>query len=1037
VRDDSFALPPVAAKRAERSEERVVNKETTMSVRCLQTVALLALLPVTTARAQLPAARLDGVFPAGCNAGKTFDLTIAGADLDDVDRLHFTHGGITAQRKMGPPGPFDDGPQPVPNQFVVTVAGDVPPGLYEVRAQGKYGVSNPRVIEVGTLAEVNEAEGNNTPGQPNDVALPVVVNGQINGGADVDCVRFTAKAGERVLIVCDTRRIDSPLDVVLTVFDAGERTLGESAVGSVGAALVDFAAPADGAYVVRVTDALYRGGAQYTYRLIVGALPHIDFVFPPAGQPGTTAQITLFGRNLRGGQPSGLTVDGRPLEKLAVGVALPGNPLEAVLAGVRLEPQQAGLDALEYRVGAPQGASNASLVGFATAPVMLEQEANNTPETAQKLVPPCEVAGQFHPLRDRDWYTFSAKQGDVFAVEVLSHRLGLPTDPSLVVQQVTKNEAGQEQTTLLARVDDVGNRDGGYEFDARTGDPVYRFVAPAEGTYRLLVQDGYSSLKSDPRLVYRLAVRREQPDFRLAAVPADSSGALLLRKGGRAALRVVAFRRDGFAEPIRVSASGLPQGVTSTEVVIGPASNAATLVVTAADGAAAAVGQVQVVGKALVGGQEATRVARCGGALVPPPQMMQPGQVMPGIRARVTGSIMVAVSELEVAPVSLAAGQDQVIETARGAVVKVPYTVVRRNEYKGGLTAFPTDLPPNTNPQQFGIGDQGSGEFQVNLTSNTPAGTYTFHVNAFAQGVPYKRNPEAAQAAAERKAKFDKIAPETAEAMKAATDAAQKARQALDEAAAQLKAAGDKKAASDKLATETAAAAKTTADAAAQAKKAAADNANDANLQAAAGNAEKAAAEAALKAKTAADELAAAQKALEESQAKAKTSGEGKAVADKTAQEATSRAQLAQQLKQQADQRAQQLANEAQQRNVNYWTPSTPVTIKIAEFPVTFEGPPAQATVKQGASLELPVKVTRLYGFDQPVNVQVVLPGGVGGIGVQNIQVAQGQADGKLAFAAQPNATVGTHNVTVRVQMNWNGQNLQFDRPLALTVEAP
>ncbi len=1007
-----------------------------MTVRCLRDLCtvVLALLFATTVQAQLPVARLDGVFPAGANPGKTFDLTIAGADLDDVDRLHFSHGGITAQRKMVPPGPFDDGPQPAPNQFVVTAAGDVPPGLYEVRAQGKYGISNPRVIEVGTLPEVNETEGNNTPGQPNDVALPVVVNGQINGGADVDCVRFTAKPGERVLIVCDTRRIDSPLDVILTVFDARGKTLAESGVGSVGPALVDFAAPAD-ACVVRVTDALYRGGAQYTYRLIVGALPHIDFVFPPAGQPGTTAQMTLFGRNLPGGQPSGLTADGRPLEKLAVSVALPGNPLEAILAGVRLEPQQAGVDALEYRVSAPQGASNSALVGFVTAPVVLEQEANNTPETAQKLEPPCEVAGQFHPLRDRDWYTFSAKQGDVFAVEVLSHRLGLPTDPSLIVQQVTKNEAGQEQTTLLARVDDVGNRDGGYEFDARTTDPVYRFVAPAEGTYRLLVQDGYSALKSDPRLVYRLAVRREQPDFRLAAVPADSSGALLLRKGGRGALRVVAFRRDGFAEPIRVSANGLPQGVTSTEVVIGPASNAATLVLTAADGASATSGQVQVAGKALVGGQEATRIARCGGALLPPPQMMQPGQVMPGIRARVTNSIVVAVSELEVASVALTAGQDQVIETARGAVLKVPYTVVRRNEYKGGLTAFPTDLPPNTNPQQFGIGDQGSGEFQVNLTSSTPPGTYTFHVNAFAQGVPYKRNPEAAQAAAERKAKFDKIAPETADAMKAATDAAQKAKQALDEAAAQLKAASDKKTAAEKVASDTAAAAKTTADASVQAKKAAADNANDANLQAAAGTAEKATAEAALKAKTAADDLAAAQKALEEAQAKAKTAEEGKAVAGKTAQEATSRAQLAQQLKQQADQRAQQLANEAQQRNINYWTPSTPVTIKIAEFPITFEGPPAQATVKQGASLELPVKVTRLYGFDQPVNVQVVLPGGVGGIGVQNIQVAQGQADGKLTFAAQPNATVGTHNVTVRVQMNWNGQNLQFDRTVGLTVE--
>ena len=72
--------------------------------------------------AQLPATRLDGIFPAGAAAGATLEVTIAGDDLDDVDRLVFSHEGITFARKMADVTPFDEGPQPVENVFAVTVA---------------------------------------------------------------------------------------------------------------------------------------------------------------------------------------------------------------------------------------------------------------------------------------------------------------------------------------------------------------------------------------------------------------------------------------------------------------------------------------------------------------------------------------------------------------------------------------------------------------------------------------------------------------------------------------------------------------------------------------------------------------------------------------------------------------------------------------------------------------------------------------------------------------------------------------------------
>jgi hypothetical protein len=463
-------------------------------------------------------------------------------------------------------------------------------------------------------------------------------------------------------------------------------------------------------------------------------------------------------------------LDGQALQKLDVQIPIPGNLAETPLPGVFLNSEQAGVDFVPFQVRTAGGASNVVLVSAAGAPVVMEA-ANDDPANAQRLELPCEVAGQFYPRRDHDWYLFDAKLGDILNFELYSQRLGLPTDASLVIEQLVNTEPGMEQTTLLARVEDLQERPGGFEFDTRTTDPAYRFTAPADGTYRVMVQDRFSSLRDDPRLAYRLLVRPDRPDFRLAATPADASGALFLRKGGRDSIRVVAFRQHGFNGDIRVSVTGLPEGITSSEVLIGGNATSATLVLTAAESAGAVTGQLQIVGKAVIGEQEVTRVARAGTALAAPPQQMQPGQMMTSVPARMTSHIVVSVSELETAPVMLAAGNDQVWETARGGILKIPYTVVRRGEYRGGITGMPADLPPNVNPQQFNIdGGATSGEFQLNTTANTPPGTYTIYVAGFAQGYQYRRNPEAAQAAAERKTRFEQILAQSNEKAKAAAD---------------------------------------------------------------------------------------------------------------------------------------------------------------------------------------------------------------------------------------------------------------------------
>ena len=65
-------------------------------------VAVAAILAGWTGRvlAQLPVARLTTILPAGGKVGTEFAVKITGGDLDDVDRLVFSHQGITASPKM-------------------------------------------------------------------------------------------------------------------------------------------------------------------------------------------------------------------------------------------------------------------------------------------------------------------------------------------------------------------------------------------------------------------------------------------------------------------------------------------------------------------------------------------------------------------------------------------------------------------------------------------------------------------------------------------------------------------------------------------------------------------------------------------------------------------------------------------------------------------------------------------------------------------------------------------------------------------------
>ncbi len=997
---------------------------------------LIGCLAVSTVLAQLPTAQLSSVFPPGGKTGSTLDVTVAGADTDLVDRLIFSHPGITATPKVTPATEFEPA-KPIANQFTVKIAADVPLGSYEARVAGRFGVSNPRAFVVGSLDEVI-----NTPTNDAGTAPVAAINQTINGIVDAakrDFVKLTLKKGQRVLIDCQAQRIDSRLNGALAITGPDGKSVARSLDYLGQDPMIDVTAPVEGDYLLALYDFVYKGGADYFYRLTIHDKPHVDFIFPPSGQAGAAADFTLYGRNLPGGETSDLQVNGIVLQKKTVTITLPPAAAAAQLevAG-RAEPQVAALDAFQYRTEHGQQLP----VYFAHYPVVQEQAGDAGPAAVQTVTAPCEFVGQFFPERDTDWVQFEGKQGDVYYVDLLAHRLGANVDARLVVQRVTKNDKGEEVVADMANVDDPGDRTGrlGTDFDTSTDDPTYRLVCNADATYRLMLRDQFGGSRADPRTVYRLVIRPEQPDYRLVVVsqpvttPVNANlvreGGATIRKGGTAAMQVIVERQDGFAGEIELSAEALPPGVSTRGALIGATQNSATLIFEATEDAASSLASIRVVGKAKLGDADVSRVARTGSVV-----WGTGNRVQDPPNFRVTQDISLAVIGDEVAPASVEVGENKVWETSRGAKLEIPVKVTRRRDFKGDLTLAASGLPGDIKVANVAVkADKADGVVALDITNKaTKPGVYTFFMRADAKSKLVRDELAIPAVEAEQKGLDAKVQEVDAAAKTQVQqkDAAVKAAQVAVAAIKPAEAAAQKAAAE---ATQAAAAA-AQADAALKVAQAAAakDEANQ-ELAAATDEAQKvkAAADQASAQATAAKQAAEAE--LTKMKAAATAAEAAKVEAEKQAVALAAKLKQVQALKAALDKRVAAVKKANAPADRAFVAISTPVRVRIANTPLEVTAKAPAEPIQPGASVEIPATIKRLYGFADKVDLVLAVPKGVTGLGIKNFSLEKETSDGKFEVTANDQATVGDHTLTITAKAKYNGVDVDASTTLVLKV---
>ena len=99
------------------------------------------------------------------------------------------------------------------------------------------------------------------------IRCPLTLSGRIDPPGDVDRYRFQATKGERFLLEIEARRLGSPIDPVLRVLDGTDKQLSRVDDSSGADPQLSFTVPADGEYVVEVTDLFEHGGFRYVYGL--------------------------------------------------------------------------------------------------------------------------------------------------------------------------------------------------------------------------------------------------------------------------------------------------------------------------------------------------------------------------------------------------------------------------------------------------------------------------------------------------------------------------------------------------------------------------------------------------------------------------------------------------------------------------------------------------------------------------------------------------------------------------------------------------
>jgi hypothetical protein len=626
--------------------------------------------------------QINGVSPLGLRRGHSGELTINGANLAGNPRIIAPFGF-----RLDTPAAKGD----ATNWKVhLTVAADAAVGVYPIRVQTDDGISNPFLMSVGQLPQVLEKEDNSTFDTAQKIPdPPLVVEGQVAGN-DVDFFRFHGKKGEMIVIDAQCARIGSGIDPSIRLTTAGaNRGYVASADDSAGLATdarLTAVLPADGEYIVELSDSRYQGAGRPVYRLVIGAVPTADEVFPLGGRRGETV-----GLELRGGSLSGIRIAAATLNPLSGTRITPARIMGSSM-GMGMAFNRADLDV-------------ESLPPLVTSSYAELRESADPLAAPPKAVAPVVFNGRIDPPGEDDRFVLATTPGQRLRIAVEAYEFGSALDGVL---QVLGNKGA-----VIANADDTNipqpARNGQQAQPLVLPDPSLDLTVPGGTTEITLVIRDLEN-RGGIGFPYRIVVEPLVPDFEV--LPNESQ--VSVPRGGTSGVGVT-IRRKGFSGPITITLADPPAGLTVRPGTIAAGQVTGALTLTASAQASFPATPLKLVGRAQVADGPFERLASR-------PVVYAQQSNLPMCSIDHFG--LVAAPALPL-PVTLETPSTPV-EVPHGFSATIPVKVVRTKGADAALAITALPLPAGLAVPKASIADKAS-EAKITVTAAVaaPLGTTT------------------------------------------------------------------------------------------------------------------------------------------------------------------------------------------------------------------------------------------------------------------------------------------------------------------------
>jgi hypothetical protein len=561
---------------------------------------------------------LTSVSPRGLHLGVEQVFSLAGKDLAEATVLT-----SNAQLK-----PIIDVAASTATKVVFKL--QAPAGLgrgsHDVWVKTPSGESAKLKLYADDLAPITTTAADFKNGPVHIAKLPASVWGTLTETGQHDAYRFTAKAGEELVLDLAVAQVGSVAkSPTLEIVDANHAVLAVNrGLDSGSDPFLAWKAPADGDYHILVSNTTMDGSAGHVYRLTIGALPFVTSWSPLTAQVGKETKVTLIGHHL--GDKAAVTMK-------ADKEGIMNVPLDAKTLRFRTMPS--------LRVSALAQVS--------------EVEGNDDLAKAQVVSSSSNINGLLAKAGDTDHFVFDAKKGQTWIIETLAAQAGSPADTKLEIlhpdgkpvarllmqavrdsynnfrsvdannpdirlqnwEEMELNEYVWFNGDVMKIIRMPRGPDGGcffYVIDgkrrayfdtsatshsldepcyvvepyplgstiAANGLPIFTlnyqnddsgdrkigrdsrltFTAPADGRYVVRVTDTRGW--GGERFVYSLAIREPKPDFSVKLAGMNPT----VMPGASVGFSFRADRQDNFDDPIQIDITGVPAGYWATSPLI-------------------------------------------------------------------------------------------------------------------------------------------------------------------------------------------------------------------------------------------------------------------------------------------------------------------------------------------------------------------------------------------------------------------------------------------------------------------------------------